>query len=236
VSDRRTPPARSRRAPHQRLRRLRCGARPARRPQAAAHREQLGGCPPAPDAGGARACVRSAQPLYGALRGALRGAALPGHAGPQPAHPAHRPQERGAAPWAPTTPRSPSRSPGSAAPTCARAISTRPALCSNARAPCWTGRSASRTPPPASRSSASASSSSRAGGPRRRCPFWSAASLGNAELEPEIDVTLADALWQANTARPRALSLAEQARARYERLGDGPRQARAARWLAGHPL
>jgi hypothetical protein len=51
----------------------------------------------------------------------------------------------------------------------------------------------------------------------------------------EIQLTLAEALWQIGQDRPRARSLAEQARAAYEHIGHAPGLARATRWLAEHP-
>jgi hypothetical protein len=51
-----------------------------------------------------------------------------------------------------------------------------------------------------------------------------------------MKLELAEALWQVGKDRRRALSLAGQARAGYEKDGDHPGQERAARWIADHPL
>ncbi len=63
-----------------------------------------------------------------------------------------------------------------------------------------------------------------------------ALTLDNVTLKPVIQLTLAEALWQADKERPRALALAGQARAFYERIGHRPGLDRAKRWLAEHPL
>ncbi len=53
--------------------------------------------------------------------------------------------------------------------------------------------------------------------------------------EPEIELALADALWQIGKDRSRARALAEQARAGYEKLGHRPGTERSTRWLSDHP-
>jgi hypothetical protein len=63
-----------------------------------------------------------------------------------------------------------------------------------------------------------------------------AATLENVELEGEIQLALAEALWELGKDRPHARTLAEQCRAAYERIGHAPGLDRATRWLADHPL
>lgn len=63
-----------------------------------------------------------------------------------------------------------------------------------------------------------------------------ALALHNAGLKTEIQLTLADALWQVGKDRPRARALAEEAQAAYERIGHRPGLARATTWLAAHVL
>jgi serine/threonine-protein kinase len=62
-----------------------------------------------------------------------------------------------------------------------------------------------------------------------------ALTLHNPEMDNEIQLTLAEALWQVGKDRPRARTLAEQARAGYARIGHRPGVDRAVRWLADHP-
>jgi serine/threonine-protein kinase len=62
-----------------------------------------------------------------------------------------------------------------------------------------------------------------------------ALALDNAEFRTEIQLALAEALWQLAEDRPRARALAEQARAAYEHVGHRPGVERATRWLAEHP-
>jgi len=62
-----------------------------------------------------------------------------------------------------------------------------------------------------------------------------ALAVHDFEANPAVQITLAEALWQIGKDRPRAIDLAEQARASYEHVGHQPGQARAARWLAEHP-
>jgi serine/threonine-protein kinase len=52
--------------------------------------------------------------------------------------------------------------------------------------------------------------------------------------DPELRLTLAEALWQLKKDRARARSLAEEAKARYKRIGHQPGQSRAEAWLAQH--
>jgi serine/threonine-protein kinase len=62
-------------------------------------------------------------------------------------------------------------------------------------------------------------------------------ALGAAAAEDtacEIELTLADALWQGGGDRARAEKLATDASARYEKLGHRPGRERAARWLHEH--
>ena len=63
-----------------------------------------------------------------------------------------------------------------------------------------------------------------------------ALALHNADTESEVQLTLAEALWRVGKDRPRARTLAEKARSRYEHIGHRPGSDRAARWLAEHPL
>jgi serine/threonine protein kinase/tetratricopeptide (TPR) repeat protein len=63
-----------------------------------------------------------------------------------------------------------------------------------------------------------------------------ALALHDPDSESEVQLTLAEALWKIGKDRPRARTLADQARSRYERIGHRPGQDRAARWLADHPL
>ena len=63
-----------------------------------------------------------------------------------------------------------------------------------------------------------------------------ALTLHDPNLEAEIQLTLAEALWQVGRDRPRARTLAEQARSRYQRIGHRPGVDRATHWLEGHPL
>jgi serine/threonine-protein kinase len=65
-------------------------------------------------------------------------------------------------------------------------------------------------------------------------PLERALTLANAEYTSEIKLTLAEALWQIGAARPRARTLAEEARAAYERLRHRPGLERATRWLSDH--
>jgi serine/threonine-protein kinase len=51
---------------------------------------------------------------------------------------------------------------------------------------------------------------------------------------PSLQLTLAEALWQAGKDRSRALSLAAQARDRFQKRGDAQSLAGANRWLADH--
>jgi serine/threonine-protein kinase len=62
-------------------------------------------------------------------------------------------------------------------------------------------------------------------------------ALGAAAAEDtvcEIELALADALWQSGGERARAEKLATDASARYEKLGHVPGRERAARWLREH--
>ncbi len=63
-----------------------------------------------------------------------------------------------------------------------------------------------------------------------------ALALHDPDSEGEVELTLAEALWKIGKDRPRARTLADQARSRYERIGHRPGKDRAARWLADHPL
>ena len=62
-----------------------------------------------------------------------------------------------------------------------------------------------------------------------------ALALDYKEFTLEIQLTLAEALWAVGKDRPRALSLAEDARTRYEHIGHRPGLERATRFLAEHP-
>jgi len=62
-----------------------------------------------------------------------------------------------------------------------------------------------------------------------------ALTLDDSEYISEIQLTLAEALWQLGRDRPRARTLADQARASYQRLGHAVGLARASRWLAERP-
>ncbi len=65
-------------------------------------------------------------------------------------------------------------------------------------------------------------------------PLERALAVREEEGSGDIELTLADALWQIGSDRPRAVALAEQARAYFARIGHRPRLDRAARWLADH--
>jgi serine/threonine-protein kinase len=58
-----------------------------------------------------------------------------------------------------------------------------------------------------------------------------ALSLDDALFKPEIQLTLAEVLWSLGKDRPRAISLAEEVRAGYARIGHAPGLAKATRWL-----
>jgi tetratricopeptide (TPR) repeat protein len=62
-----------------------------------------------------------------------------------------------------------------------------------------------------------------------------ALAMDDKEENDDIRLTLAEALWRLGKDRPRARALAEEARARYERIGHEPGLERAARWLREHP-
>ncbi|MFI5299852.1 MAG: hypothetical protein ACHREM_17325, partial [Polyangiales bacterium] len=53
------------------------------------------------------------------------------------------------------------------------------------------------------------------------------------DFEPEVQLTLADALWILGDDRPRARALAEKARAHYQSVGHRAGEDRATLWLAG---
>jgi serine/threonine-protein kinase len=59
--------------------------------------------------------------------------------------------------------------------------------------------------------------------------------LGLVDVRGDTMLDLAEALWQVGKDRPRARSLAEEARAAYAHDGDKPAAAEAAKWLAKHP-
>jgi hypothetical protein len=48
------------------------------------------------------------------------------------------------------------------------------------------------------------------------------------------DFALARALWASEAERPRAVALATQARAYYQRLGHGPRRDELSGWPSRH--
>jgi hypothetical protein len=58
--------------------------------------------------------------------------------------------------------------------------------------------------------------------------------LHDPSVEPEVELTLSEALWQAGKDRARARTLAGLARAWYERIGHRPGLDRATRWLDEH--
>jgi len=75
------------------------------------------------------------------------------------------------------------------------------------------------------------------GKPERAAPLLERAlALDTVNPEPELLLALAEALWQLRVDRPRARSLAERCRARYERVGHRTGVAATTRWLAEHPL
>jgi serine/threonine-protein kinase len=59
--------------------------------------------------------------------------------------------------------------------------------------------------------------------------------LDSAECARDVELALAEALWQLGQDRPRARALAARAQAAYERLHHRPGLERATRWLAAHP-
>jgi tetratricopeptide (TPR) repeat protein len=61
-----------------------------------------------------------------------------------------------------------------------------------------------------------------------------ALALGDAHVEREVKLALAESLWRLAKDRTRALELASQAKASYERIGHRPGAQRAAAWLAAH--
>jgi serine/threonine-protein kinase len=63
-----------------------------------------------------------------------------------------------------------------------------------------------------------------------------ALAVGSVERAVEIDLGLAEALWELGKDRARAVALAGKARAAYERIHHRPGLERATRWLAEHPL
>jgi serine/threonine-protein kinase len=72
--------------------------------------------------------------------------------------------------------------------------------------------------------------------PVRAVPLLERAlGLHNPDRGPEVELALAEALWQVGEDRARARTLAEDARAAYERLGHRPGMEHASRWLADHP-
>jgi serine/threonine-protein kinase len=74
------------------------------------------------------------------------------------------------------------------------------------------------------------------GAPDRAVPrLERALAIVSPEVKSEVQLVLAEALWQVGKDRARARAIAEEARARYERVGHVPERDRAARWLAKHP-
>jgi eukaryotic-like serine/threonine-protein kinase len=74
------------------------------------------------------------------------------------------------------------------------------------------------------------------GKPREAAPLLeSALTLRDPEYAGEVDLALAEALWQLGEDRPRARALAGEARAAYAKIGHQPGLARAERWLTDHP-
>jgi serine/threonine-protein kinase len=72
--------------------------------------------------------------------------------------------------------------------------------------------------------------------PERAAPLLEQAlAADSAENGGEIQLALAEALWQMDKDRARARALAERARAAYEHAGNSLGQERAARWLREHP-
>jgi hypothetical protein len=61
-----------------------------------------------------------------------------------------------------------------------------------------------------------------------------ALQLDSKKIQPQIQLTLADALWSRRQSRARALELAEAARASYAGRGHQPGLAKATRWLDEH--
>jgi serine/threonine-protein kinase len=62
-----------------------------------------------------------------------------------------------------------------------------------------------------------------------------ALSLHEADVEDEVRLNLAEALWRLGRDRLHARTLAEEARAHYQHLGHRLGHARAERWLTDHP-
>jgi eukaryotic-like serine/threonine-protein kinase len=75
------------------------------------------------------------------------------------------------------------------------------------------------------------------GEPSRSVPVLERAlTLANVSTKSLIRLTLAEALYRLGKDRPRALALAEEARAEYARIDHKPGIERATRWLREHPV
>jgi tetratricopeptide (TPR) repeat protein len=76
------------------------------------------------------------------------------------------------------------------------------------------------------------------GEPRRALtPLERAVLLdGDADYRAEVELALAEALWALGEDRPRARSLADEARATFARLGNTSGRERGERWLEAHAL
>jgi eukaryotic-like serine/threonine-protein kinase len=65
-------------------------------------------------------------------------------------------------------------------------------------------------------------------------PLERALAMNDAETTVDVELVLAEALWQKGSDRARARDLATKARDAYERMGHRPGVARATRWLLEH--
>jgi eukaryotic-like serine/threonine-protein kinase len=65
-------------------------------------------------------------------------------------------------------------------------------------------------------------------------PLERALAMNDAEATLDVELALAEALWQQGSDRARARDLATKARDAYERMGHRPGVERATRWLLDH--